>query len=55
MIPKGKQNKKKSYKLDQIDEGREMRKNKVRYRAAPVAYGWAGAIFEVNRAFGQGQ
>ena len=31
------------------------RKNKAGYTATPVASGWAGAIFEVNRAFGQEQ
>ena len=30
-------------------------RNKVRYTATPIACGWAGAIFEVTRAFGQEQ
>ena len=29
--------------------------NKAGYTATPVACGWAGAIFEVSRAFGQEQ
>ena len=29
--------------------------NKAGYTATPVACGWAGAIFEVTRAFGQEQ
>ena len=29
--------------------------NKAGYMATPVAYGWAGAIFEVSGAFGQEQ
>ena len=30
-------------------------KNKARYTATEVACGWAGAIFEVTRSFGQEQ
>ena len=30
-------------------------KNKAGYTATEVACGWAGAIFEVTRPFGQGQ
>ena len=29
--------------------------NKAGYTATPVAYGWAGPIFEVSGAFGQGR
>ena len=32
-----------------------IRKNKAGYTTTPVACGWAGAIFEVTRAFGQEQ
>ena len=31
----------------------EERENKAGYRATPVAVGWAGAAFEITRAFGQ--
>ena len=31
------------------------KKNKAGYTATPVACGWAGAIFEVIRPFGQEQ
>ena len=30
-------------------------KNKAGYTATPVGCGWAGAIFEVSRVFGQEQ
>ena len=30
-------------------------RNKAGYTATPVACGWAGAIFEVSKAFGQEQ
>ena len=33
----------------------EIQNNKAGYTATPVAHGWAGAVFEVNRAFGQEQ
>jgi len=38
---------------DEIFE--EKRMNKAGYTATPVACGWAGAIIEVNGAFGQEQ
>ena len=36
-------------------DGRKMERNKVGYMAAPVACGWAGAVFEVTRRFWQEQ
>ena len=33
----------------------EKKKNKAGYTATPVACGWAGAIIEVSRTFGQEQ
>ena len=36
-------------------EERHVTGNKAGYTATPVACGWAGAIFEVTRAFGQEQ
>ena len=38
------------------EEGKvERRRNKAGYTATKVACGWAGAIFEVTRPFGQEQ
>ena len=39
----------------QLLSGKKERKkaNKAGYTATPVACGWAGAIFEVTRPFGQ--
>ena len=39
------------FKINQID----LHKNKAGYVATKVACGWAGAIFEVTRPFGQEQ
>ena len=37
------------------NQGEHLVENKAGYTATPVACGWAGAIFEVTRPFGQKQ
>ena len=41
--------------LKEVDEKEEGKENKAGYTATEVACGWAGAIFEVARPFGQEQ
>ena len=50
--------------MNDIDETKDLhrdkwkhlkKKNKARYTATKVACGWAGAIFEVTKPFGQEQ
>ena len=41
--------------LQAVKPSNQRKKNKAGYTATPVACGWAGAIFEVTKAFGQKQ
>ena len=52
---KKKENKMKKEKKTKKNEKGKWKVNKAGYMATPVACGWAGAVIEVTRSFGQEQ
>ena len=52
---KNKRKKKKEKKKERKEDRGKKKKNKAGYTATEVACGWAGAIVEVTRPFGQEQ